>query len=219
MFFRTIFLLAVFLAPATLLHAQDEPADEPTPRSGRIEVGLNITNVLTSFLGTSSGTVGVDPYLFSLRVGQPRRHWRFGADFRVRRRTEGDDIFDRLVLREYSFAARAGYEWVRPLSSRFFLYFGIDLVTDGSYERVESFTFTIPAVVAEHRTGIGAGPVLGARFQLHPRIALTTESSLYGMYRFGSKLVTAQPDQRDTPISEFSLEPVLPTSLFINFLF
>jgi hypothetical protein len=213
---RAIFLLPVLLLPPLAVTSQTDSLLLRSPR--RTEIGLNITNTLVSFFGTGSSETA-DPFLLAFRAGSETRRWRFGANFRIRRRDNIDDLFNPVDETERTYAARVGYEWVRPVSNRFALYYGVDAVVDGRFTRIESFTFSGAATLEENVTGFGGGPLLGLRLMLHRRVALTTETTLYAMYRTGYKRVVAPPDIQEEPLSDFLLEPRLPTALYLNFVF
>ena len=188
-------------------------------QKNHVMAGLNITQTLGNFFGTSGANTVADPFLLGLRVGNDQHRLRLGLNFRVRD-TESFDLsgFSRTV-NERRLDLRAGYERNYTLSDRFDLYWGLDAVLRRQVEEVETFVGGGFANLKLHSTGIGGGPVLGVMFRVSPRVRLSTESTLYAMYTEGENIVNAPPDVSKKPFKEFDFRPILPTSLFINFFF
>lgn len=208
--------LILFLFLPLGLYAQATDSTKTRPR--RVEFGLNITNTLTSVFG-STNSVTSDPYLLSLRWGRfDYRRWRLGLDFRVR---YADDFDGAFFIEEKTSTAnlRLGHEWVFPVSRRFAYYAGIDGVFDLQLENIQTDGGFGSAELKSERWGFGGGPVLGIQWRVHPRVALTTESSIYALYHTGFEEVNAPPDVRREPVGDFEFRPLIPSSLFIHFAF
>ena len=182
-------------------------------------VGLNITQTLGNFFGTSGANTVADPFLLSLRTGTEQHRLRLGLNFRVRN-VEASDPFSGLRnTTERKVDLRAGYERNYTLSNRFDMYWGLDAVLRHQAEDIETFVGGGKANLKLHSTGFGGGPVMGVMFRVHPRVRLSTETTLYAIYTKGEKFVNAPPDVSRAPFKEFDLRPILPTSLFINIAF
>jgi hypothetical protein len=217
---RTLLLLTFFTAALAAVRAQSPAAgNAESDKPRRFELGLNITHTLVSFLGGDNQTLAADPYLLSLRIGRPEGHFRMGVNFRVHNSNDFDFFSDDFREKERFAHARVGYAFVEGLSRRFGLYWGVDAVGDVQWTRVTSFTQTGTAFLESQLIGFGGGPVLGVQWRVHPRVTLTTESALYGVYRSGFESIEAPPDFQREPVDEFVLEPTLPTALFIHFSF
>ncbi len=212
---KKIFLLCSVLCSSGLLWAQSASPD--TVHRRRLEIGLNITNTLGNFVGSTGGLTN-DPYLLSFRFGGPLRRLRMGLNFSVKDRSdpESNGAFEE---KETVMRLRAGYEWVHPMSRRLAMYWGLDGVFE--YRKTDIVTFTGTGTAALHNLtrGIGGGPVLGIMWRVHPRVALTTECSVYAIYRRGTEQVSAPPDFSRQTVQDFVWQPLLPTSLYVNFSF
>lgn len=213
-------LVFLFLFAGHWLSAQDKPSNDdflPNVRHG--EIGLNISNTLGSFFGTADNALTTDPYFVSLRIGHAKHRLRMGFNFKIKDR-DAPDSNGSLKEKQTKVDVRIGYERVYGVSPRVALYWGIDGVLNANVERVEaSSIFGGSSILKQETFGFGGGPVLGVMYRLHPRVTLSTESSLYAIYRTGTKEVNSPPDFSSDPINEFVWQPLLPTSLFINFSF
>lgn len=211
-------LILFFLLPACLF-AQSAVSDSASSPAKRIEIGLNITNTLTSVLGNNGGLT-TDPYLLSLRFGQfDRRRWRAGLNFRVHWKSDVDNSGFAVNEKETSCDLRFGHEWVKPMSRQLAFFWGLDAVFNFQMTEVGSNSFLGNGFVQTQTWGFGGGPVMGLQWRITPRIALTTECSLYAVYHTGFEEVNAPPDVRRDPVSEFEWRPLLPSSLFVHFAF
>ena len=214
---RSFVFLLFWTGCLTVLKAQTHT---DVAKERRYYVGLNITNMLGNFVGNGSDAISADPYLLSLRVGSERRRWRFGANFRV----ENDEGFIGVTqsdLERRSLQFRAGIEWGRRIAPRFDWYGGFDLLYESSMER--SLVIFGPgagsARLKSKQYGLGGGPFMGVMWRIHDRVILSTETNVYTLHRWGKETVNAPPDVRQQPFNETLIQPVLPTSLFIHFLF
>ncbi len=212
---RQIFFLCAALCSSVPLWAQT-PGPDTLHR--RFEIGLNITNTIGSFVGSANSLTN-DPYLLSFRFGSAARRVRMGLNFRVRDKTD-PNFSGLLTEKETTVNLRTGYEWAYPMSRHLGMYWGLDAVLEYAKNDVTSFGFGGSlATLSSRLWGFGLGPVLGIAWRPHPRVAFTTECSMYALYRRGRERVSAPPDFSTNPIRDFAWQPLLPTSLFVNFAF
>lgn len=214
--------LTAFVSLILAIPLQANPLDSLPKR--RVEVGVNITYVLTNLLGNATTNTATDPYQVSLRVGGPNRRFRTALAVVVNRseNAQNGNFIDRFNL-ENNVQMRVGYEWVYPVHRLGGFYWGLDAVGEWG-KTVNEITQLIgqnfvTAKLKGSRFGIGGGPVLGLIFKPHPRIAFTTETALYPSYRYTTQSVNAPPDIRQSTTTSWRLVPTLPTALFINLLF
>lgn len=182
----------------------------------QVMAGLNITQTLGNFLGTAGANTAADPFLLSIRAGDDRHRFRSGLNFRVKNAEGFDPSLGFRTVTERKVDIRLGYERNYTLSNRFDMCWGLDAVLRRQTELIETSFGGGNANLELVNTGIGGGPVMGVMFRVHPRVRLSTEATLYGIYTKGEKVVSAPPDVSRTPFREFDLRPILPTSLFIN---
>lgn len=210
--------IALFCSLPLWLHSQSEmPQSDSLPRR-RVEMGLNITNTLGNFFGNTDQNPLVDPYLIVLRIGSPKIRLRMGFGGRFNDSDDSDGGNFRQT-KQVDINARIGLENVQNVTRRFAYFWGGDLVLARQYERINTFLSGGRADLRTEVYEFGAGPVFGVLFRLHPKVMLLTESSLYGLGRAGQRSVEAPPDVRKSNISGFRIRAVVPTSLFVNFVF
>ncbi len=214
---KSVFLLLPLLLFSGLVWSQSTAADTMPPLKRRFEIGLNITNTLGSFVGSANSLTN-DPYLLSFRFGDALRRVRTGLNFRVRDKTD-PSVSGFLKEKETVVNLRVGYEWVYPMSRHLAMYWGLDGVFEHTKDEISTFVGIGSATLDNRRWGLGGGPVLGIAWRPHPRVAFTTECSVYAIYRRGSEQVIAPPDFSSKSIRDFVWQPLLPTSLFVNFAF
>ncbi|HNM25202.1 MAG TPA: hypothetical protein PKL15_07215 [Saprospiraceae bacterium] len=195
--------------------------DSPEPPARRFDVGLNITNTITTVLGTNSNNLTADPYLLSFRWGEfDRRRWRAGINFKLRHKNGTDVTGLTTDQKETGADLRLGYEWVKPMSRQLAFFWGLDGVFGYQGNEIESISvFGASSFLKNETWSFGGGPVLGLQWRVLPRVSLTTECSIYAVYKTGYEKVDAPPDVRNDPVSEFQLRPLLPSSLFVHFSF
>lgn len=213
-------LFLLLLALASCLSARSAGADSLIRPARRVEVGLNITNTLTNVFSSSTNGITNDPYLLSLKFGQfDRRRWRMGLNFRVRTKEDSDISGTNIEEKETQANFRLGHEWVYPVSRRFAFYWGVDAVFDVDLSLIRNTFGFGSAELRSERWGYGGGPLLGVQWRVHPRVALTTESSIYAIYHSGFEEINAPPDVRRDPVSDFEWRPLIPSSLFVHIAF
>ncbi len=210
--------LTLFLLFPSFLWAQTDGSE---PSNRRFDVGLNITNTITSVFGSTSNNLTTDPYLISFRWGEfDRRRWRAGLNFKLRHKNSTD--ITGLITDEKETGAdlRLGYEWVRPMSHQLAFFWGLDGILGYQGDEVKAVNiFGSSSFLKSEVWSFGCGPVLGVQWRVLPRVSLTTECSIYGIYKTGREKIDSPPDVRDDPVSEFQLRPLLPSSLFVHFSF
>jgi len=180
------------------------------------EVGLNITNTLAGFFNSGGSGLSTDPYLFSLKFAGPKGAVRFATNFRTQSRSEFLNNGTRQIDETEVFL-RGGYEFRKPIDNRFTLYYGVDAVAEYLFERVEFSDFASAITTENNTIGFGGGPVLGIQYKIMDRIALSTETSIYGVVQSQEE---SFDEGRGTPRIEnnttgFRVEPLIPSSLYL----
>lgn len=219
------FLVSILLFIGAGVMAQDTipvgdtipatPLKKPKPY---FMFGLNITRTVTGLLRPGDIPINNDPYLFTFRVGNERTRWRSGLNF-VNSNVETSDPFQGTrKTRTNSVDIRTGVEWNFRVGEKFDFYWGIDAAYGYAGSKV-NFEQGFSSTVTTKTNRIGAGPVTGIMFRVHPRVMLSTECSVYAFYNTEKTEIRAFPDISNTKTSGSQFSPVLPASLFINFYF
>lgn len=175
---KALLLFFLLLQMFTYVHAQDHDL-ESEEESFRNELGLNVTNVLTSLVGNNPND-DFDVAVYALtykRKLKKGNYLRLAANVRL-------DIFSNEDVTELinnnSINFRIGWEKRRQVLKRLDYYYGFDLLAN--YTAIES-TFATPTDIVQldnFQYTIGVGPVFGLQFMINPRMLLGTEATLYG---------------------------------------
>lgn len=206
---RKIFLLFLLLhfIPSDLL-AQKEP--------GKFEVGINITSVLSSFLGNNNGIQATD-VPFILRIGKENKlRVGFGIN------TKSNEFFDPVagatrISTDSEYLLRIGFQKQIMAENRWSVYWGIDGLAGWQQDRVRAVIFNGENVIDNKQIRFGGGPLLGIGFNISKRIYLSTEASLYGLgiLRTDSQSGIGIPEFSRTAF-DFEISAVPPLFLYLN---
>ncbi|HNA58350.1 MAG TPA: hypothetical protein PKK72_14055, partial [Chitinophagales bacterium] len=81
---------------------------------------------------------------------------------------------------DYDVAFSAGWEWDTPISKKWWVYYGADIGTFMQFENYEADNFDDGYAISTKTKDLrhSIGPFIGVRFDLTPRISLTTETNL-----------------------------------------
>lgn len=189
---QKIFLLFGFFCSFIPLFAQRDTAYYNNKY--KWEVGLNVTSVITSFVGNKSEDV-LSPgsyQLYAKAIVNSKQSGAIrlglGGSYSQNKRLNTSQSF----LTDYSKAvsARVGYEWRNYIARRWMVFYGADLLGQLSSKSI-STTTTIDVVNRANNTlSAGLGPHLGFQFALHKRIHIGTESAIYGFFQNDSEKIS-----------------------------
>lgn len=200
------------------LYAQDAALPDTLYRKANVfEVGLNITSTISSFLGSGSIATN-DPYIFSAKWIKGKQGIRTGFNLNFNDRTEiSTDFLGQRDIKEINLKLRVGYERRIFISKHLDLFWGIDLV--GLYGKTSvdfSSAIGLPPSFLENKAySIGFGPALGIMFHINKRLALSTESTLHGIFTHTQEREYAPPITSATDSDQFNVTSTLPSSLYL----
>lgn len=178
------------------------------------DIGINVTSLLSEVIGLGNNTT-VPNFNLTYRRSGNNKAFRVSAHAGL---DKSDDFNSNtgttIFLEEKDLRLRLGFEKQMPLSQKFTLIYGLDVL--GIYETSLSKSSTgfendIKTISA------GAGPVIRFEFKLSDRISLMTESTLYfirgnenDVVRFFGQVQTSSDK------SKYSLTTQIPSVLFLN---
>ena len=178
-------LLLLLLGAFFSANAQKKKQTKEIPLGKNyIELGLNLTGAIQTFVHNRTDSVYSDPYALTFKYikGKGALRLGFGYSFNstknitlVQARIEGLNRLD----------TRVGLEYQYPIGDRWRLYAGADVLYGtvkgtGQYNEGD-LGKTVIVDVSE--TTLGGGPVLGVQFHLNRRISFLTEAAFYGMHQ------------------------------------
>jgi len=215
---KTCLLSLLLLGISQLAFSQNDDV-EPFRVKNKIDVGLNVTSVLSSFSGNGNLLEPSDlPML--IRFNTKKSTIRLGAGARG----SSNDFFDEItqsfrISEEMEFVGKLGIESNILRQKKIDGYIGIDYV--GSY-KLDKVTVDSPfdnSFIKKSSIGYGLSPFVGIRFYISDRIYLSSEANLF--YQITTeKTKQATSTNPDFPIldinrEEFAINP--PLYLYINY--
>ena len=215
--------IILFLGVAVNLDAQKKSrsnTDENTElSSGKIEIGYNVTTVLSHFIGNES-LIEASDFPLIVRFRAKKTLFRIGLGVSG----NSNEFFDNItgIFRKNDFNEtflKLGFEKEFFKDKKWTGYYGIDLI--GNYISDQVTTFGFEQVILNNNTiGVGGGPFLGIKYDINSRIYFHTESTLY----FLAKRTTLKQNINgvSTQIQEtdnYSASLQSPLSLYLNYKF
>jgi len=176
------------------------------------EVGINVTSVLSTFLGNSNALDASD-FPLQIRLGKKPTKMRIGLGAESSRKT----IFDQVTgsnrrSKQIGIASRIGFEKNTSLGNRFGFYWGADAIILLSNNAVQTFSSGSPTL-KEESFGIGGGPIVGLKFNLSKRVYFSTEATMYSAFRSQKRTGSSNIPTTDT-FFDFMISP--PLFLYLN---
>lgn len=212
MYKTSIFIICILLISSNL-RSQD---DFKFPSSS--DIGLNITTVLTSFIGNSNNEASIESYPFVAKVNRKKSAIRFGMGVDLGNSNETLADVEQFIFNNYQVNGRVGYERKKYLGHRFGFFYGVDLVSSIKNEEFTVSNNIDVTSILENTFSIGSGPVYGFEYYLNKFMYLGTEGSFYGIYSFSNRKESFRfnPEinsERNT--RNFSARMTTPTRLYI----
>ncbi|MFK7908448.1 MAG: hypothetical protein AB8B69_25175 [Chitinophagales bacterium] len=163
------------------LSAQEEEKNFFPTEERSTEIGLNVTSVISSFVGSNDG--GIDPGSFPLVVkfAKNNKAWRLGLGLDFKSQEENNINFFQNKTSITEVFTKVGREWRHKVGKRVLAYYGVDLLFN--YENETSNVFISTDFVSLNLTnlGFGGGPVYGLQLALNERVLVSFEGSFYGV--------------------------------------
>lgn len=183
-----------------------------------IQIGINVTSVLSSFSGNGNFLAAEDfPLLF--RFGKDKTKVRLGLGFVG----SSSDFFDPITgaFRESTVQegfASLGIQYDIFAHEKWELYIGVDGLGKYSQESIKVFDSSNSSIT-DTDIGIGVAGLIGFSYAITKRVHLTTESQLRGI------ITNTTIDNRilgntfTEKTSEWAIDLVPPIFLYFNFSF
>jgi hypothetical protein len=160
--------------------------------SFKCELGVNATAFIANYFNLG-GVSSNNPYLidFKYRLAEDIAI-RTSLDFTFSDNNVEQQTARRIYFKNTSVDLRVGAEKRNQLSKKWTWFYGVDVIagqginssrSDQQLRDPNTFEFvTVTSVNKSASEYIGAGPIAGLRWDLHPRITLWTEARLYFTY-------------------------------------
>ncbi len=151
------------------------------------DLGLNITGLISSFIGNSGDELSPESFPFVIKLNRKKSAVRIGAGVIF---SQSDDILfavEQVVFNNFQLNSRVGFERKKYLGHKFGFFYGIDLVMQWSNkEDIVSNNIDI-TTISENGFGVGGGPVYGFEYYLNKNMYLGAEGSFYTIYKYAER--------------------------------
>lgn len=183
------------------------------------ELGFNITNVLSRFVGNTPGTDVFDfPILMRYHLEKSAFRLGVGATF------SRSNFFDATTAtfretEERSGTLSVGLERYVSLKKRLTFYYGIDVFAATEFESVATSNFS-NSIISKDIIRFGGGPFVGLSYSINYRVRLHTEMNIAGFYE--QTKTTEIISGNDIPIADtdrYGGQISPPIALYINLKF
>jgi hypothetical protein len=189
----------------------------PLEAKNYVEVGLNLTGAIQAFVHNQTDSIFADPYALSLKLVSHKFGIRFGAGYSYKTIKELT-LVQASVNEIHRLDLRAGFDYQQPITERWRMYYGLDVLYGKSKQRLETSEGKSVTIRNRNENLIGGGPLFGLQFHLNKRISFQTEASLYVVKSVGRSIYTNSADPKfnaDLPIDKFSLPLGVPRSISV----
>lgn len=180
-----LFIPILLLCITTSGFAQKKKSNKEKPfdQKNYVELGLNLTGAIQTFVRNRTDSIYTDPYALSMKLVNNKMAYRFGFGYSFRT-TKDITLIQARVNNLSRFDIRAGIERRFPIGEHWRIYAGADVLwglVDGKNQFGEGNPNGEIITVKVSENMIGAGPFVGIQYQLNSRISFLTEATLYGM--------------------------------------
>jgi len=197
-------------------NCQTSTADDKT--YGGIDVGINMTSVISSFSGNGN-LIDASDFPLVFRFGKKKLNLRLGLGVQASSQETFDNIT--FAFRESSFrevSLRFGFERHIESETKLNGYWGLDFIGRFDQDQVEIFGNNGGmSVLKDNTIGVGGGPLFGLKYQLSSRIYFSSEATLYGLLNFETYTEEGLNTNTRVNTTSYDLSLQAPLMLYINY--
>ncbi len=151
------------------------------------DIGLNMTSLLTSFLGNTNNDVSPESFPFVFKFNRKNHAYRIGFGVALANSDNNLKDVEQLIFNNYSINSRFGVEKKKYLGHKIAFFYGIDLIGQfGKEENTVSNEVDISKIF-EKSFGFGLGPIFGFEYYLNQKLYFGVEGSFYTLYNYTNR--------------------------------
>ena len=152
-----------------------------------VDLGLNITNLLSSFIGNTNTSSNLESFPIVVKVNRKKSALRFGLGLDLDN-SDADLVgVEQFVFNNYGLRTRIGFERKKYLGFKVGFYYGLDLVGE-FYNREDAVSNDVDvSTISENGFGAGGGPVFGFEYYMGKQVYLGTEGTFYAIYNYTTR--------------------------------
>lgn len=188
---------------------------------GKLELGLNVSNVIASTFNTSSNILSNDPYTIIAKVRMNQNYLRIGGYVTADSKNDFRD-FDHITVNNKNIGLKIGIEKRKLLLNKLELIYGLDLhaIYHQRESKVVIFNTNEQFTTTDNAKGFGASPFLGMKCNLGSLVSVSVEAFVLGELLFkNSKLATAGSSEPVRKFTDWRVQSYLPQSIYFYMIF
>jgi hypothetical protein len=174
---KRLFVVLWLVTPAVVLRAQSD-----VPVSNKNHIGFNTAIIINNLF---NGEATPFTLMYKHQNGD-KKALRMGLGLAISRNNETPDPTYPGFFSASSYSdadVNIGYEWLSPITEKWVWYKGADLFFRYYTSQVETYDDGQPYTTSDESTvGGSINPFLGIRFNIGPKLYLSTEVSLQAAY-------------------------------------
>lgn len=219
---KTFFLSLLFILALGVQHANAQDSEPYITSSKGLDIGIDVTSVISSFSGNGT-TLNAEDLPIFFRFTQQKSAFRIGLGVKGTNSSFFDNVsFAERQSTQQAYFTKLGIEIHAPLDNKWQFYYGIDVIGALVKADVDVFSGNFNSKISQQVIGLGASPFVGIRLFVGNRFYLSTESNLTYLYKLFDTTesftdINGLPDERtsESQASEFSISP--PIQLYVNY--
>lgn len=201
------------------LLAQEEYKEPFVRRMGKLELGMNVTSVVSSFSGNGSFLEASDlPILLRFRGRKWQKRVGLGAS------SNSNSFFDFVsqaerVSKSNELFLKFGLEKIVNQNNRWEIHAGFDLIGSGQYNVVDAVSFNSVSTLEKLIIGAGVSPFFGFKYSITESLYLSTEAALNFLYfrEMNDQTLNGMPIQTNASSDSYDLTMNPPLFLYLTY--
>lgn len=210
---KPIFIVTILLGLSLNIFSQ---TTEEETKSKHFEIGVNASSFVKNFIGLGNDSEissSINPYIFHFKLVNNNKAFRAHLGFNSAISQIETNSFreSNIIIGNF----KIGYEQRTMASKRWMVLYGVDALLNIQLIKSSSVSFE-EVDIRRQEFQFGLSPFIGFAFNLTPKIYISTEASLEGLYTTTKDKTIfndpSVPDQTDSS-NAFRLTTKLPNNL------
>lgn len=199
--------------------AQEEVREPFSRHMGKLELGMNVTSVISSFSGNGTFLEASDlPLLLRIRGRKWQKRIGLGAA------SNSNSFFDFVSQSERTSKSnelflKVGLEKIIDQNDRWEVHAGFDFIGSGQYDVVDAISFNSVSKLEKIVIGAGLSPFLGFKYSITESLYLSTEAALNFLFsrEMNDQTLNGVPLNSDGSSDSYDLTMNPPLFLYLTY--
>lgn len=214
-----LYVSVLLLLLSLVLQGQEESKKPFARHMGKLELGMNVTSVVSSFSGNGSFLEASDLPLL-IRIGGRKWQKRIGLGAS----SNSNSFFDFVsqaerVSKSNELFLKFGFEKIVDQNNRWEIHAGFDIIGSGQYDVVDAVSFNSVSKLEKLVVGAGVSPFFGFKYSITESLYLSTEAALNFLYfrETNDQTLNGMPIQSNASSDSFDLSMNPPLFLYLTY--